>query len=210
MTALLAYISSYVFVLPIIYALFRFNTLSLTFKVLFVFILGSVITDTTCLIMMKNKMNNIWVFNLYSIFEAITVIVIFRSMMTIQWLRSLSMLFLALFIVVFFITRDTFFSSYFNNGVSLLQGLCVLTLSFGWFYNQFKTMEHKSLTDNPDFWVVFSLLFYFSTTVLIFLFSNYVLVEGSTKVWFAHNIIHLLFGLLILFGFWKYNRIMKY
>lgn len=89
----------------------------------------------------------------------------------------------------------------------ITQAIFFILLSLYYFFNQIKKPVNLFIYDTFEFWIVASILLYFSGTFFIYLFSSNLSNNELNKYWFINYIFNLLKN--ILFGLAFYLNIKK-
>ncbi len=92
-------------------------------------------------------------------------------------------------------------------GGTLFDFTCIIFAVAG-FYSLLKRQEIIFLDKSKFFWVNVAFLVYCSGNFLVFLFSEYLIQkdkELSIKLWIFHNILNIIFSILIAISFSKRN-----
>lgn len=201
------YVTLGVAMLSCILAIINFKFLDVSLKIIFGFLLISISADVVSAVMVHLKLNTSWWFNLYTFFE-FTAIGIFYA-----WLFKKSesnhfywvLISLILGLIGIFICTLTDFQPNELNTKSLgLEATIFIFISVGYFYVLLNKMEFENPYYNPIFWINSGVLIYFSGAFFSFMFSAPKFQELG--IWSIHSVIHLIFMILILIGFWKVRK----
>lgn len=200
-------ISLFVAIISCIIGFYNFKSLNSGLKIILTFLLISISADLVLLTMVYLKLNTSWLFNLYTFFE-FTVIGIFYA-----WLFKKSksnhfylvLISLILGLIGIFICTLIDFQPDEVNTKSLgLEATIFIFISVGYFYVLLNKMEFENPYYNPIFWINSGVLIYFSGAFFSFMFSAPKFQELG--IWSIHSVIHLIFMILILIGFWKVRK----
>ncbi|MBN8694686.1 MAG: hypothetical protein J0L69_15940 [Bacteroidetes bacterium] len=70
-------------------------------------------------------------------------------------------------------------------------------------------MLFDKLLDAPFFWINIAVLFYFSGSLFLFLFGNYLISQGNKtymEMYKIHTFVNAVWYLFISIGFWKVKK----
>jgi hypothetical protein len=96
-----------------------------------------------------------------------------------------------------------------NSNIKIIESGLVLTFVLLFFLKLAREMQVKRLERYTMFWVSCAVLIYFSSTLFIFIYSNYVLLysqELGIYIWFIHAIFLILFHLALCVSLWIVPR----
>ena len=87
-----------------------------------------------------------------------------------------------------------------------LQGYFMVVFSLLYYYDLLKNKSIIRLTDDPTFWIITAIFFYFGTTQFLFLFIDFIYAYNPTipkSLWKLHYFPSNVFYLLLAIGLWK-------
>lgn len=91
-----------------------------------------------------------------------------------------------------------------------VEAITMLIFSVLSFYVIMKNMLYEKITDEPFFWINSAYLIYFSGTLFLFIFLNYILKnkpEYFIQLYFINSLLNLLSYSLISVGLWKTRKV---
>lgn len=155
-----------------------------------------------------SQYNSAYMFRIYTLFEFLTIYFYFKHVLSATYklfLRATAIFFLLLYVYFIFIWNVDEASKT-DSYLSLVETFFVLIAAFLWFKNNLEVNNKISLFSNPDFYYIFGFVFYFSTTIVLFLLTNYIQNKGYEEFWgfYIFNILFaIVWRILIIIGVWK-------
>jgi len=201
----IATILLYAFVIPLIISVFKFKHLSKELKVLSYYLYLSAISEITAQILASYFSNNLPVFHVYTIAEFFLLGYIYHLILK-DNLKNLVLYIIAGF-TIFSIINSLFIQKIteFNTYARTVENILLILLSIIYFYTVLKDLKIKRLSKEPMIWINMGVLFYFSCSLFLFIFSN-ILLNLSMKIndvmWFVHGIFNLTLYLFITIALW--------
>ncbi len=203
----LLYISLLVAIISCTRGFYNFKSLNSGLKIILTFLLISISADLVSLTMVYLKLNTSWWFNLYTFFEfaiiGIFYIWLFKNSEPTQFIIVTATVILG-FIGIFLFTLIEYAPNELNTKSLGLEATIFIFISVGYFYVLLNKMEFENPYYNPIFWINSGVLIYFSGAFFSFMFSAPKFQELG--IWSIHSVIHLIFMLFILIGFWKVRK----
>ena len=92
---------------------------------------------------------------------------------------------------------------------SATEGIMVLCYSLGAFYLIMRKMLYEDVLKAPFFWINSAYLIYFSGTLFLFVFLNYIIKSQPNyfyQLYFINSLLNLVSYTLISIGFWKTRK----
>lgn len=185
----------------------RFSTLNRELRVLFLYILISVLTEITSVILRTNKTSNTAIQNLYTVIECslITYIYIltFDTKKVRFVIKVIYAIFVALAIVVFGLAGNV---NEADNLVSTYESCFFIVLSWAYFYKVIKEKNIARLNQFYFAWINSAILIYFSMAFFSFLFNKF---SGQLEmslyqfVYAPHLVTNISYNILLGIGIWK-------
>lgn len=185
----------------------RFSTLNRELRVLFLYILISVLVEFTSVVLRTNRISNIVIQNLYTLIECtlITYIYILRfdTKKVRLIIKSIYLIFALLALVVFVMAGNI---NKADNLVSTYESCFFIVLSWAYFY---KVIQEKNIAKLNQFyfaWINSAILIYFSMAFFSFLFNKF---SGQLEmslyqlVYAPHLITNISYNILLGIGIWK-------
>lgn len=192
---------------PLICCIIRFSTLNRELRVLFIYILISVLVEFTSVVLRTNGISNIVIQNLYTVIECtlITYIYILRfdTKNVRLIIKSIYVIFALLALVIFGMVGNI---NKFDNLVSTYESCFFIVLSWAYFY---KVIQEKNIAKLNQFyfaWINSAMLIYFSMAFFSFLFNKF---SGQLEmslyqlVYAPHLITNISYNILLGIGIWK-------
>ena len=204
---ILAYIASAFTIIPFIIALLHRNYLSKEFKILWLLVTCSLLTEiTSSILVFIFKTSNVQLFNCYIIIETIIISLFYVSIIENKLWRILFSVFCASFSIYSSVQLITSSIKTLDYVFLTVESLMVILFSIVAFHNILKFSKYNSLLSAPIFWINSAFLLFFSGNLFLHLFSQY-LQEFAQKafyeLWGFHSLFNIIFYSLISIAFWK-------
>lgn len=200
-------LASYFIGIPVLIALIRYRQLGLPMKAMacYVFLGGTIQVSSSYLNGLGH--NNLWLLHLYTPLE-FACIAWFYSIVLSGFIKNALFLWFGLGFAVLSALNTAFLQDpeTFNTYARSLEGLLVIVLCLIWCYRTLLEMKIKRLEQDPVFWVNTGFLLYFSSNVLLFAFSNYIININralNLYIWAFHALFSILLYFFITIGLWK-------
>jgi len=194
-------------ILVVVIGIIKYKTLNLPLRVLFYLIILSLLTDFTCYLLVNFNMYNLWVINTYTILEFLFFSIFYLSILkSIKQIKLLSLFYLLSLIAVTIITFAQSFTLHLSQITLGIESIIFICSSAIYFNLMLKKLEYSTPWSNPLFWLNSAILIYFSGCFFVFIFSEYRAFKLVIMVWDLHNIIRIIFNMLIIIGFWKARK----
>jgi hypothetical protein len=208
---LLTYTSLLSVVLPICFSIIRLKNLSLSFRLLFLFLLIALLTEIVSFYFSRsNKVAYNLTQNSYTLIEGILLSLIYYIEYKSKLTRRIILLFIIYLIIHTFIKLCNDSSATQNAIIIWIECLVMMGLSLSFFFGIFAELTIPRGVEYPFFWFNCSILFYFATSIILFLFLEHLAdmdkatfskIEGLN---FLANIVH---NSLFAIGIWKTKKI---
>ncbi len=192
--------SSTISVIVAVLPLFWWKRFNATQRWLGALLIFSAIVEVFAFSLAKFKINNLPLLHLYTIVEFFFLIQIFS--------KHLSSLNKTKNIVLIFFIGVAVFNSFsgkglldFNHIARSTESFLIILFCIWYFYDILNNLPDEFLEKNPMFWINTGLLIYFSASLFIFIFSNYLLTADenlSLQSWNVHGILTIIHNLFYL------------
>jgi len=153
--------------------------------------------------------NNLWVSHVFTPIESTLLLLFFAKKF--KKVISKLILVLAACFVVLAVVNMFFFDSLFRMNALAKSIECVLLIgvSLLLWVKVMKDLKIQRLMSTTVFWINSAVLLYFSSTVLLFIFSQLILKsqELSIWIWTFHFVFMVIYYVLFSIGLWKIKRI---
>lgn len=168
------------------------------------YLLVSILSDWTNLILMKFGIYSCYTFSIHTFFEGIILLVLYYSIMTTPVLKRIIIAFLSLHIIISVTGVIAVYSGHyqFSYHYTTLNILGIFT-SILYFYEILGQQQFKRIQDNYLFWVNSAFLIYFGSTFLLWLFDYYLswsedAASLSIYLWPIQNTASIVFNAIII------------
>lgn len=201
----IAYLSMYSIALPLTVGLVLYHRLQHIQKVILLLVLLSVSTEIIAhLVRYQGNIQNL-IYSLFTVLEYMLLAYVFAQgvkpflKQPFFWKITTSFL---LFVIVDMIWISGI--EQFNSYSTAIEGLVLILFSLIFFYKTLQDLKIKHLEREPLFWISTGVLLYFSSSLFIFLFTNY--VNSSNRalfiIWGIHGIFSILLNISYSIALW--------
>lgn len=200
-----SYLSLYSTGLPLLLGIFLWNRLQWAQKLIAVLALCSISTDIISHWLVRNTDHQQVVYHLYTIVQFTILVYIYsralKPLFSDVFFRYVFLFFLLFaFVDAVWLSSIYSFNSYSSGLESLILIFCVLTF----FYKTLLELKIKNLIKDPLIWISIGVLLYFSVSLFIFLFTNYInnSEDALFIIWGIHAIFNVILNLFFAFAIW--------
>ncbi|MES2140923.1 MAG: hypothetical protein V4511_14545 [Bacteroidota bacterium] len=193
-------------VLTFIVGLLCFKSIKGYLAPLFLIVFVSFITDIISVVYASSNINNFYIFHLFTIFEFILIsffyILFFKKYLNAKYL----LLPIPIFLIVAFIDYKINGLNSMDNFSASIEAVILSIYSLVSFLFVMRKLLFENILSAPFFWINSGILFYFSGSLLVFAFSNYVYTyqrSFSNALWAIPQLLNIFYNILISIGFWK-------
>lgn len=154
------------------------------------------------------KINTSYWWQLYSLLEFITLYYFFYKLFGSSYKKTF-ILFVILLSVTYIISCVFWGEQFISTAINRIPlTLFVFTFSFKWFKELFKKMEIINPWQKANFYFVSGLSIYYSSTLFLFLLSNYIFMsnEYSYDYWLINVIATFILRIFLTMGIWKMKQ----
>ncbi|MDQ1090190.1 hypothetical protein [Siphonobacter sp. SORGH_AS_1065] len=194
----------------------RFKWASGWVKVLCCIQFFAVATQTYSYILWYRKITNLFLYPIYTIIEGGLFIWMYSLMLESAWLQKARVWLILLLAVVVgskYLKLNSFQDFINHNlidGLSrVVEGGIVIALVIAYFFKLFREIKTPYIHQEPAFWVSGGLLIYFSCTIILYLFANFVRrysQEFNQSFWVLHAALNVLLYSAYSVALWKLPR----
>lgn len=173
--------------------------------------LYSVLSDLLINPLLNKAFSNFLGYRLYTVIEFVLLIyyfkLLFESKTVNRIISFLAVTFLAVSLVDLFVTQAHSFDSI----PVALQGLIVITFCLFYLHKAIQELELISISASPNFWIITSLLIYFSGTFFLFALSQQNISDKNFSLTYSILIqtFTIIKNILISIGFYTFYRTQK-
>ncbi|MBX2873725.1 MAG: hypothetical protein KTR30_16535 [Saprospiraceae bacterium] len=198
-------LSIYSIALPAVVGLVFYHRLLLYQKAIFLLIVLSLGTDLAARLVIENEENHQYVYRIFTIVEFILLTYVFaqgiKPFVTKGVFLSLGISFLSFALVDLLWISDL---EEFNTYTTAVEGILMIVFALAFFYKTLTELKIKELEKSPFVWLSIGVLLYFSSSLFIFLFTNY--FEHSQNslfiIWGIHGIFSILLNITYSIILW--------
>ncbi|HET6991513.1 MAG TPA: hypothetical protein VFJ43_09330 [Bacteroidia bacterium] len=203
---LLANISACFVVIPLCIGFARRSYFKIGEKVLLLLMVISTLVEITSFFIRDRHANNLYVYDIYTVFEFVLLSVFFINV-----IEERRLIFSIKILIAFFFgiaALNFFLNGYtsMDNFSTATESILFILYSTAFFYLLLRNPVSVNVLATPLFWLNTAILIYFSGSLFLFIFSNYLELHSPKiyfELWGIHSILNILFYSLISIGFWK-------
>lgn len=198
-------ISKYSVALPALVGLIGYLRLESKQKIVFLLVLLSGLSEASAHILGFSGAGQTIVYYLFTCFEFGLLTYLFAEGIK-PFFKSSFFLTIAIFFLLFLISDVIWLSgiAQFNTYSTAVAGLIIIFYALVFFYKTLQELKIRYLEREPLFWISAGTLLYFSSSLFIFLFTNY--VNSSTSalflIWSLHGIFSILLNVFYSTALW--------
>lgn len=205
LSTLISHLSVYSLALPAAVGLLRYFLLSKVQKVLWLLVLLSILIDIVADQLRHAGPYQTLVFYLFTIIEFTILTYVFTQAL-VPFIARKYLLGVLLFFLLFVFSDMMWLSGIeqFNSYSTAVEGLLIICFTLTYFYKTLQELQIKYLEREPQFWISTGVLLYFSSSLFIFLFTNYVnsSLISLYIIWGIHGIFSILLNVLYSIALW--------
>lgn len=203
-------ISTYSILPPLVVGLIFYKKLNTNLKLLNIFLWFCLAIELGSHMLIAYKTSNLFLSHIYVPVEFIFISWIYQRSLnhyfTVQWLRTICAAFVA-----FCIFNILFIQSIWelNNYPRALESLIMIIYSLFYFYKIFQEAKIKYLEKEYLFWLSVGVLVYFSGSLFIFIFSNFMIGEEKIYryyIWEIHGALNILLHITFTIAIWIFKK----
>lgn len=176
------------------------------YKVLLLYLLVTAVVSIVSKILVLNKVTNIPLIHTDTLLEVVLLLIylshVLKDETMLMVVRLLIILF-PLYCLVNFLFLQSIFT--FNTYTRPVGAILLILLCMGYWWEYGNDEESGVWHNNPDNWFVSGILLYFSSSLFLFVCSNYLVVhsneDNNILVWTIHATLVLIMYLLFTVGF---------
>ncbi|MEM1320833.1 MAG: hypothetical protein AAGG75_11290 [Bacteroidota bacterium] len=204
---LIAQISAYIIILPFLLALLRIRGGNREQKLLSLLIFSSLFFEFAALAVGQAglRLNNLFLLHIFTVIEFAFLVLIFRPHLHPVISRPAGNGIIAAF-TVFAIINSIFFEplTQFNAFGRAIEAVVVIFLVLLCFSLLLRSLKIRQPAQSPLIWISIGTLIYFSGSLFVFIFSNYVLSSPkmSVTIWGIHAFISIVLKLFYTIALW--------
>lgn len=205
----LTYISIASGFVPLIICFTKLKTLDRKSRVLFIYFIISAITEILSLPLASSYINYFYLQNSFVLIEFFLFAFVYYLDFDSIFLKKI----IRYFVLFYFLASLAVFLFYkpfsqSNNITSIFEAWILMSFSIFFFYKIQSELAIPKLSDYPPFWYNCGILIYFCTSLILFLFNDF--IENCSRrtfenLWSLHLVANTAFNILMAIGIWK-NR----
>jgi len=205
---ILGYASAIGTVIPVCVGFIRRKFLDFDSKLIFIlFILGTLVEILSRLYSNYISKNNILFFNIYQILETGVITTYYYRLIPNKYFKNIILFTLLIFMLYSSLIVYSNHSNALNSFSFTIESIVFAFLATLQFHYLLKYPRYHNIISAPIFWVNSAFLLYFSGSLFLHLFSQYLISHAQYaffELWgLWHSILSLIFYTLISIGLWK-------
>ncbi|MGV3612908.1 MAG: hypothetical protein ACO1N0_18255 [Fluviicola sp.] len=209
--ALLFNYGPWIIIAPVLLSLVLYNRLSKALKIITWYLILSVLTQAVSLWLWKKSINNLPLLHAFTVLEFFLLFAYYsfqsKQLLTRFWTYGIPVLFLGFALLDAFVLENL---HSFNIYTRSLEAFIFIGCSVHWFIRSI-TLESKVILQDQNGlkYMNAGFFIYFSCSLILFAFSNYINHLGRPllmNIWTLHSLLLIVLYLFILIGFCKINR----
>ncbi|MBS4063908.1 MAG: hypothetical protein KGZ74_05080 [Chitinophagaceae bacterium] len=194
---------------PLIIALLKYKQLGAEYLLLFYYLLVSFFTNAAAITLAESGVNNLPLLHLFTLVEGVLLLFFYQKNLTHVLNKYLFLLLAALF-VVFCLINSLFIQALytFNTYSRSAEAVLIIFLALTCFYTSLGENNRENWNKQPLILINIGLLLYFSSSLLLFLFSQVLLAnqEINIIVWVIHATIVMIMYFFFAWAFLQYKK----
>lgn len=201
----------WIIIAPFVLAVVRYNRLSKELKLITWYLVLSVVTQAVSLLLWKKSINNLPLLHVFTVLEFLLLFTYYsfqsKPFLPRFWFYLVLALFLSFSLLDAFVLENL---HSFNIYTRSLEAFIFIGCSVHWFIRSL-TIESKVAfpEQNALKYLNAGFFIYFSGSLILFAFSNYINYLGQPllmNIWTLHTLLLIILYLFIFTGFWKNSR----
>lgn len=203
----LTYISAFSGLLPLISCIARFKILSRTLNVLLFYLCVTVLVEAIGFLLSTYNIQNYSVKNIYTFTECTCICLMYylqiKNSLVKKILVSVYVIFLTLSVLLLVLMKAY---NRPDHVINSLEGWIVLMTGSYYLFELYSDLSIQSLSGYYFTWINAGLLIYFSASLFMFFFNDYIEKIGLAryyKIYSIHLTANILLNILISIGVWK-------
>jgi len=180
-----------------------------TARVIFIYLLVGGLFNIWAILLARKHINNLPIFHLYTIFEFLTITLFYRKILPGRTIHRILTILLFLFPAWAILNALFFQNIHMNNSYARTpEALLIIGMSITWLLTSEEHPNELGWTGNAANWINTGLMLYFSGSLFLFAFSNFIISHRlmNTYIWNIHATLVLIMYLLFTAGFLKCSR----
>lgn len=208
--SVILYFVSFMMVIPIAIGFGKSIYKVSNYKSVFWLLMISLIIEIVTLFLMKRNINTLIIFNCFTVLGFVFLFSFYSNFVDSVRKTQLNKIILLVFLLIAVI--DLFFINGFKRVNTLtvsIESITLIIYSLFSFYLIMSRMLFEDLLQAPFFWINIAVLFYFSGSLFLFLFGNYLISQGNKaymEMYKIHTFVNAIWYLFISIGFWKVKK----
>lgn len=196
--------------LPLLIGLINFKFLKKELRPIFILLIVIVIIEISNRFLSNKEINTYPLTRIYSLLEFLCLSFFYKRFFSTHFNTAffyfIALAFFSIALLDAFVINSIYTS---DNLASATEGIVVIIYAVSAFYLIMKKMIYSNILSEPFFWINSAYLIYFSGTLFLFLFLNYIFKSKPqyfVQIYFINSVLNLVNYTLITIGFWKARK----
>lgn len=208
--ALIANISAFSGVIPVLVSLLYFKSLTINLKIFLIYLIMSVITEIVSRLDYSVSQQNDLIINIYSLLEFVLLLLFFITSSSLNLKKVQIWLLLGVLVISQYLVLFSGISELLTRTQSILSfNLVIIGFSFFLFYKIFINDKLSNLLVMPEWWINFGIFTYFAGTLFLFLVISSIIKldkEVGYLIWTLNNVFAIFGNALFTIGLWQIRK----
>lgn len=192
--------------MPITIGIIKYRALSLELRSIFWFCVMVFIMDGIGRILWLSSISNLFLGHIHTIAEFLLLANAYRIALR-GFVKPLLIPAIMVLFTLLAVCNTLFLQGFkFNNSnIKIIESVLLIAFTLVFFYKLGRDLIVARLEKYPMFWVNCAVLVYFSSSLFIFLYSNYILLYSKQlgiRAWFVHALFFILFNAILSLSLW--------
>ncbi|WP_045114865.1 hypothetical protein [Microscilla marina] len=201
----LANVSVASILLPAILAIILFKKQTLPLKILSILLWVGVLVEIVARTLAIYKLPNLPALHVYVVIEFALLAWMYQLYLHKTYARYVIPVIIIAF-TIFSIINSLFIQSIytFNTYSRPISNLLLIIFALSYFYKMLRELKVRYLEKAPMFWVNTGILIYFSGSLFLFIFSNYIVSDKGLLLlmWNIHSFLNIIHNIFYTIGLW--------
>lgn len=195
-------------IIPFIYLLFKGKIpLTISDKLIYVYIVLTLIRNIASFVTMMLGIYNIYVYNWYNLLSFGIIAVLYFQILNNLYFKMLVVFASIILLAIAFIDYGTLFNintTEFNRFSFNASGCFTILFILFFLYELIRKLQVKNLTEYPLFWFSSGALLYYSGTIFPYIFVQYTFnnMENRNLYWMIDAALSIVFSIFLCFSIW--------
>lgn len=191
--------------LPLFVGIIFFKKHSVPLRYIVYLLLATVLVEVAARVLIVYKQPNLPLLHIYTPLQFALIAWVYQLYLHKIYPRYLIPIVILIF-SAYSLINSLFIQSIFtfNTYARAIENILLIILALSYFYKMLRELKVKYLEKHPMFWINSGVLIYFSGSLFIFIFSNYILPSQSLSqfFWIIHAFLNIFINIFYAIGLW--------